>query len=94
MISIDLPDPPPVDFMSLIPAQRDLINDLMNKEFISNVSLSEDRTKLWLLVNSESEKEIIATLKTFPLIKYMKYQISQLLFNFSYANSFPHMSLN
>jgi len=94
MISIDLPESPPVEFMSLIPPQRDLINDLMNKGFITNVSLSEDRTKLWLVVNSDSEKDILTVLQTFPLIKYMKFKIEKLLFNFAYTSSFPQMSLN
>jgi muconolactone delta-isomerase len=94
MISIKFPENPPAEFVSLIPSQRDLINDLMNKGFITDVSLSEDRKKLWLLVVSESEEEIHTVMKEFPLIKYMKYDIEKLLFNFSYANSFPKMSMN
>ena len=94
MISIKFPDNPTAEFVSLIPAQRDLINDLMNKGFITDVSLSQDRKKLWLLVVSESEEEIRTIMKEFPLIKFMKYEIEKLLFNFSFANSFPKMSMN
>ncbi len=94
MITIDLPRNPTSEYISLIVPQRDMINDLMNKGFISDVSLSEDRTKLWLIVNSESENEIKTILQTFPLVKYMKYRIDKLLFKFTYTGTFPQMSMN
>ena len=94
MITIDLPRNPTSEYISLIVPQRDMITDLMNKGFISDVSLSEDRTKLWLIVNSESENEIIAVLNSFPLIKYMSYKIDKLLFKFTYTGTFPQMSMN
>ena len=94
MISIKFPENPPAEFVSLISPQRDVITDLMNKGFILDVVLSEDRLKLWLLVNSESEKDIKEILKTFPLINYMEYKIDKLLFRFSFASPFPQMSLN
>lgn len=94
MVSIKFPENPPAEFVSLISPQRDLITDLLNKGFILDVLLSEDRRHLWLLVNSETKDDIIEIIKTFPLYPFMEYNIDELLFRFSYASPFSQMSLN
>lgn len=94
IVTINLPENPSIEYMSLIPLQRDHINNLMVEGFITNISLSEDRTKLWINMTAESESEISSMLRQFPLIKFMTYEITKLFFHFSFTNILPQMSLN
>lgn len=94
IVTIKLPENPTIEYLSLIPMQRDHINNLMLAGFITNISLSEDRTKLWINMTAESESEVSSMIEQFPMIKYMTYEITKLFFQFSYTNILPQMSLN
>jgi len=94
IVTINLPENPTIEYMSLIPVQRDHINNLIVEGFITNISLSEDRTKLWINMTAESESDISSMIKQFPMINYMTYKINKLFFYFSFTNILPQMSLN
>jgi muconolactone delta-isomerase len=94
MIVINLPKYPEQEYFSLIPAQRDHINKLMIDGTITDVALSEDRTKLWLNMNSDSENDVNRILAKFPMIAFMDFKIEKLMFHLSYSNSFQKLSLN
>ncbi|HEY0111207.1 MAG TPA: muconolactone Delta-isomerase family protein [Fibrella sp.] len=81
-------------FMAKIPAQRAKINELMEQGHILSYSLAADRSKLWCIVNADSELEVMETIANFPLIDYMKPDISELMFNNVVSLRVPMFSLN
>lgn len=81
-------------FMAKIPAQRAKINEMMEQGRILSYSLSADRAKLWCIVNGDSEFEVLETIAEFPLINYMKPDISELMFNNVVSLRVPMFSLN
>ena len=94
MIDISLPASPDEDFFRLIPNQRAVVNELMSEGTITSYTLSEERTKLWVLVNAETENEAMDVLYQFPMFKYMRFKIYPLLFHQAVAFRFPAISLN
>lgn len=81
-------------FMAKIPAQRAKINEMMEHGQIMSYSLSADRSKLWCIVNGESEFDVLETISQFPLIDYMTPDISELMFNNVVSLRLPMFSLN
>ena len=81
-------------FMAKIPAQRAKINEMMEQGQIMSYSLSADRSKLWCIVNGESEFDVLETILQFPLIDYMTPDISELMFNNVVSLRLPMFSLN
>jgi muconolactone delta-isomerase len=94
MVEINLPDPFPEDFIIKIPEQRQVINGLLETEKLHSYSLSLDRRKLWCIVNGESEYEVITILNEFPLIDYMDYSITELMFHNGVVLKVPAFSIN
>ncbi len=94
MIDINLPASPTEEFFSLVPKQRAKINALMNEGAIASYTLSEDRTRLWVLVNAETESEVMDILYGFPMLKFMRFKIHSLMFHQMVSFRFPAISLN
>jgi hypothetical protein len=94
LVDIKLLDSFTSEFFSLIPKQRKLINDLMNEGVIHSYSLAIDRSKLWIVMETENEQEVIDVLSRFPLIKFMYPEITELAFHDSIHSGFPQLSLN
>lgn len=94
MIDIDLPEQLDAAFLALIPAQRTKINQLMTKGMISSYSLALDRSKLWVVLLSESETEAWEVYETFPLADYMNPSLVELAFHNSRKVALPQLSLN
>jgi len=93
MIDIDLPEMTQ-EFISLIPSQIVVINKLMKTGKISSYTLSSDRTKLWVLINAETEKEVVDILKEFPIYPYLIFNVYKLAFNNTISVFLPKVSLN
>ncbi|ARK10241.1 muconolactone Delta-isomerase family protein [Fibrivirga algicola] len=81
-------------FMAKVPEQRAKINELMEQGHILSYSLAADRSKLWCIVNADSELDVLETIASFPLIDYMKPEISELMFNNVVSLRVPMFSLN
>lgn len=94
MIYIQLPAELTEEFLSLIPKQRAMVNSLMRKGIIINYTLSSDRTQLWIVMDAESEINVIEILAEFPLIRFMKPEIHELMFHNSIYVDVPKVSLN
>lgn len=82
------------EFISLIPLQRKVVDDMMNAGKIVSYALSIDRTHLWIVMEGKNEQQILDLLAQFPLIRYMKPQIYELAFYDSIHSGFPQLSLN
>ena len=94
MAEIDLPLPFNNEFVSLIPAQRELIDKLMKKKIITSYAVSLEKGKLWATIFAASEKNACEILSTFPVINFVKFKISKLAFHNTIGHALPQFSLN
>jgi len=81
------------EFFELIPAQRELVNELMAKGQIRCYSLSENRTRLWMVVIAKNDFEVLQLIGDMPLSDFMIPSISPLMFHHS-MDAIMAMSLN
>ncbi len=93
MVEFDLPEVLNPKFLSKIPQQRNKIDELMALGKVRSYSLSEDRSRLWMIVVAETEDDVLEILKEMPLNKMMSNHIVPLMFHFSNENVMA-MSLN
>lgn len=94
MADIDMPAIISGDFMSRIPKQRAMINDLMQKGVILSYTLSGDRSKLWVILLATDGVEARKLIETFPLYEYLQCSIYELAFHNNRVNKFPELSMN
>lgn len=94
MVTCELPAYPSEEFMQLVPAQRDKMNNLLIEGVVKSYTLSANYRLLWVIINGTSEEDIISKLNTFPMIGYFKYYIMELVFNVSNSTVFPQFSMN
>lgn len=92
MVEFELPDFT-ADFMALVPLQRLKINELLEAGKLNAYSLAMDRSKLWCIVNADTEETVYHIIGDFPLIGYMKPTVYPLMFNNS-VTRVPSFSLN
>lgn len=81
MVEFDLPELLTPEFVALIPAQRDLVNQWLAKGEIKGYSLSMDRSKLWVVFVSESEFVVLEKISEMPLSDYLEPEIRELAFH-------------
>ncbi len=93
-VDIELKKAFSIEFINLIPAQRKLVNQLMDEGVIVNYALSMDRSKLWLTIEAKGEQEVMDVLSQFPLIKFMLPEITELAYFDSIHSGFPQLSMN
>ena len=93
MVEFELPEVLTPKFLAKIPQQRNKIDELMALGKVRSYSLSEDRSRLWMIVVAETEDDVIEILEEMPLNKMMTNQIIPLMFHFSNENVMA-MSLN
>jgi hypothetical protein len=93
MVEIELPEEPDLEFYRLIPDQRAAINKMMEAGKILSYSLSLDRMRLWVVMAAESEFDVLDCVGDFPMIQYMKPEVTELMFH-QMATSLLPISLN
>lgn len=94
LVHITLPEIFTPEFYKLIPAQRSLINNLLEKRTLLNYSLDIDRQNVWATIEAISEQEVMDILSTFPIIKHVKVDIHELAFHDSAPIGLPDLILN
>ncbi len=77
-----------------IPAQRDLINELLKKQIILSYSLDMERKNVWAFIAANSENEVMDILSTFPIIKFVRVSIHELAFYETTASYMPDLIMN
>lgn len=82
------------EFVALIPEQRALADELVKSGVLASYSLAADRSKLWLVINAENEKDAMDVLSEFPLARFMDFDIEELAFHLSSKLVLPALSLN
>jgi len=94
MVEFDLPPHMSEDFIDKIPQQRSKVDELMDSGKILSCSLSLDRQKMWCIVKAQTEDEVTKIIAQFPLIDYMDFLITELMFNNSVPLRMPLFSMN
>ena len=94
MIDARLPKKLTEEFISLIPQQKAKIDELMDGGKIIQYSLAMDRSKLWVIILAESEKNVLDIISTFPLIDFMEPKIHELAFHHSNSIELPKLIMN
>jgi hypothetical protein len=94
MIELGLPSPLTVDFFTKIPAQHYAVEKLMTAGIIHSYTLSQDQSKLWIIMTADSEPDVKRLLKTLPLTSFMKARWYPLAFHNIGSFRMPQMILN
>jgi hypothetical protein len=94
MVEFKLPEILTEDFISLIPEQRAKINALMDAGVIMCYTLNQERTRLWTVIVAKSDVAVMDVIAQFPLIVFMKPEISELTFHHQSSLVMPSISLN
>ena len=94
MVEVDLPLPFEKEFILLIPRQRNVINKMMSERIISSYAVSLEEGKIWTTIFAETADDVADILMEFPIINYIDYKISKLVFHNSLNLALPQFSLN
>ena len=93
-VHITLPDVFTRRFASLIPQQRERVNQLLEERVILNYALDMDRSQLWVTMQAKDQQTIMDILSTFPIIKDVKVDIFELAFFDSAPMGLPELIMN
>ena len=93
-VHITLPDVFTRRFASLIPQQRECVNQLLQERVILNYALDIDRSHLWVTMQAKDHQTIMDVLATFPIIKDVKVEIFELAFFDSAPMGLPELIMN
>ncbi len=80
MVELIVNDIPYDEFVSLLPEHRKMVHELIYKDIFLSYTVAQDRSKVWIMAKSDSESELIHYLEKLPLIPYMDYQYTELMF--------------
>ena len=93
-VHIKLPEIFSKRFVSFIPDQRQLVNELLEKRVILNYALSMDRSNLWVTIQAKNQLAVMDILATFPIINDVKVEIFELAFFDSAHIGMPEIIMN
>jgi hypothetical protein len=91
---ITLPEIFTPKFYSLIPSQRALVNQLLEKRIILSYSLDMERKHLWVFLEAENDQGVMDILSTFPIIGEVKVDIHELAFFDNAPVHLPELIMN
>lgn len=81
MVEFDLPEALIEEFSARISEQQKQIDLMMTKGIVQSYSLSQNRSKLFLVAGADSEFEIMRLISTLPLSNFMIPSIMPLMFH-------------
>ncbi len=94
MVHLSLPEHFNSEMWDVIPAQRVMVNDLMERRLILSYSLDMDRRNLWIFMEAADVIEVNNLIKKFPIIKFVKIRIHELAFYDAAPVGLPELILN
>lgn len=94
MVEIKLPFEIDTNFMLKIPKHRAFINVLINQGKIQSYTINEERTKGWIIFNTETVAEAETLIQQLPLYEFITYKIHTILVHDSEIFRFPKMHMN
>lgn len=93
MVEFELPATMSEEFMALIPRHRYVINQMLVEGIIQSYCLALDRSRVWAIINADSEEALMNEIDRMPLANYMTPYISELMFH-NTASAVMQFSLN
>ncbi len=93
-VHIKLPEVFTPRFASLIPDQRERVNQLLEERTILNYALDMERSHLWVTMQAKDQATVMDILATFPIIKEVKVEIFELAFFDSAPMGLPELIMN
>lgn len=93
-VHIKLPEIFSRRFASLIPMQRDRVNQLLEQRVILNYALDMTRSNLWVTMQAKDQTEVMDILATFPIIKDVQVEIFELAFFDTAPLGLPDLIMN
>ena len=93
MVEFELPETLSDEFLELIPAQQQVVERLMTEGKIRSYALAIDRSVLWVIVEAQSEFEVMEIIARMPLCDFMSPYVSELMFHNS-TEVYHQFSLN
>lgn len=93
-VHIKLPEIFTKRFVSYIPEQRRIVNELLEKRIVLNYALSMDRANLWITIQAKNQLEVMDILATFPIINDVKVEIYELAFFDTAHIGMPEIIMN
>jgi hypothetical protein len=94
LVAIELHDVETDGFLALIPRQRKYVDELMGEGRIVHYALAADRSRLWTTILAESEESARDTIRAFPLVGFMRFEVRELAFHLQSGRNLMHVSLN
>lgn len=94
LVHITLPDVFTQKFYDLIPRQRDIVNELLEKRIVLSYSLDMDRKNIWAFIEADNDHQVMDLLSTFPIIKHVKVTIHELAFHDAAPITLPDLIMN
>ena len=94
MVDFTLPKILSEEFLRRIPHQRAKVNKLFREGKLINYALSLDNSKMWAVINANSELDVLELITELPLTRFMKIHISMLTFFNSVDTEVPVFSNN
>jgi len=94
MIQFRLVDRLDLEFFALMPEHRARVDRLIEEGVISLYALNTERTHGWVVISADSLDEALSIVERFPIYKYMRVEIDQLLIFDGETMRLPKVSLN
>ena len=93
MVDCTLPETISEEFLALLPDQQAVLGKYLIEGKLIQYAMSLEDSKLWAIVNANSEIEVFEMMLHFPIAKFIKYKVS-LLNAFDYHQAPAVFSLN
>lgn len=82
------------EFMTLVPAHRTFINELIDKNIIDYYAVSMETQRSWMIINAADKNTVEVYLKQSTLYNYWTIEIDELFVYDSQAYRLPALQLN
>jgi hypothetical protein len=94
LVHITLPETFTRKFYDLIPKQRAIINELIEKRIVLSYSMDMERQRVWVFIEAANEEAVMDILSTFPIIKSVKVSLHELAFHQAAPSVLPDIIMN
>lgn len=89
-----IPDASDAEFQKMIPAHRAYINELINRRVIESYSINQERTRGWIIMNGTDEEDILGYVEQFPIYRWIRVNVEELMVHDSELYRFPTLIMN
>ncbi|MCA0426274.1 MAG: hypothetical protein LCH37_02465 [Bacteroidetes bacterium] len=94
MVEMFLPDTIDQEFIQMIPSHRLFIDQLIADGRILTYTINQDRTKGWIIFDTEEAEEVLDFVQQFPIHRFITLEIHPLMIHDGEAFRFPKLHFN